>query len=147
MSAIDLEMIRGRLDNINENTKLLNEIETKASSAASYDPVSKAATERLLQVSIEAVLDVANHLIAALRLRKPERYADAPSILKDAGVINASLTTKLEEMIRFRNLLVSAYAKVDPSRLREFIRSNLADFESFKTEITKFLSRTKTTPT
>lgn len=89
------------------------------------------------------MLDVANHLIAALRLRKPERYGDAPIILTDAKVIGESISHRFEDMIRFRNLLVHAYAKVDSARLREFIRSNLEDFESFKTEIAKFLAKTK----
>lgn len=141
--TVDLEMIRSRLDDVNENVKLLKEIDAKVPKRTAYDPVNKAAAERLLQVSIEAMLDIASHLIAALRLRKPDKYADAPAILREAEILSPSVMQKFEEMIRFRNLLVHAYAKVDSERLREFIGSNLVDFESFKSEVAAFLAKTK----
>ncbi len=84
-----------------------------------------------LLVAIEAALALCYH-VSAKRLRKvPEEYAECFLILRDAGVLNAELAGRLQQMARFRNLLVHMYWKIDYGRIFEMLGGNLGDLREF----------------
>jgi len=60
-------------------------------------------------------------------------------VLKEEGVIGKELATKLEDMARFRNLLVHRYGEVDNTKVLEIIKHNLKDIEEFEKEIEKLI--------
>lgn len=61
-------------------------------------------------------------------------------ILKEEEIIGKELAIKLEDMARFRNLLVHRYGEVDNKRVLEIIKHNLRDIEEFEKEIEKFIN-------
>jgi len=61
-------------------------------------------------------------------------------VLKEEGVIGKELAAKLEDMARFRNLLVHRYGEVDNKRVLEIIKHDLRDIEEFEKEIEKFIN-------
>ena len=89
------------------------------------------ASKYLLLTAIEDALSIANHVIASEGLRAPADYADAFRSLRDAGVIDADLSDRLEAMARFRNLLVHLYAEVDNRRVHDFLNGDVKDLDSF----------------
>jgi uncharacterized protein YutE (UPF0331/DUF86 family) len=95
------------------------------------------ASKYLLVIVIEDALATANHVIAAEGLRAPADYADAFRSLRDAGIIAADLSDRLEAMARFRNLLVHLYAEVDDRRVHEFLRKDVADLEKLAAVLLK----------
>ncbi len=69
------------------------------------------AVERALQVAIEAMIDVAERILALNKI--PPRNSAAKSMLKLQEMnilVNAS---KYEEMVRFRNFIVHRYENID----------------------------------
>lgn len=62
-------------------------------------------------------------------------------VLKEEGVIRKELATKLEDMARFRNLIVHRYGEIDNRRVLEIIKHNLKDIKEFEKEIEKFIKR------
>ena len=60
-------------------------------------------------------------------------------VLKEEEVIGKELATRLEDMARFRNLLVHRYGEVDDKRVLELIKHNLKDIEEFEKAIEKFI--------
>ncbi|MFQ6077065.1 MAG: DUF86 domain-containing protein [Candidatus Bathyarchaeia archaeon] len=46
-------------------------------------------------------------------VRRAEEYSEMFKVLEEEGVIGKELATKLEDMARFRNLLVHRYGEVD----------------------------------
>ena len=84
-----------------------------------------------LITAVDEALAVANHVIASEGLRAPSDYADAFRSLRDGGVLTESLTLRLEDMTRFRNLLVQAYAKVDDRRLHGYLQQDVSDLDEF----------------
>lgn len=88
------------------------------------------ASKYLLLTAIEDALAIANHVIAAEGYRAPTDYADAFRSLRDAGVIEAGLSDRLEAMARFRNLLVHLYAEVDDRRVHGFLGADLKDLDA-----------------
>ncbi|MFQ5743608.1 MAG: DUF86 domain-containing protein [Acidobacteriota bacterium] len=93
------------------------------------------ASKYLLVTAIEDALAIANHVIASEGLRAPADYADAFRSLKDADLLAAGLSDRLEAMARFRNLLVHVYADVDNRRVHAFLNEDLGDLEKFAASI------------
>lgn len=83
-------------------------------------------------VAIEVCIDVCHHVVARAGLRSPTTYADAFSVLAEAGLLDDGLATTLADMAGFRNLLVHGYARVDDRRVVEILRSRLGDLAAFQ---------------
>lgn len=66
-----------------------------------------------LLVSIQASIDIANHLISEKSLRKLANYRETFNILGDAGLISDDLAAKLSDLAGFRNVLVHIYLGLD----------------------------------
>jgi uncharacterized protein YutE (UPF0331/DUF86 family) len=67
-------------------------------------------------------------------------YREVFTVLREAGIIEPSLTCWLEEMAGFRNRLVHAYLDIDPGRVYDIARTELHDIERFAAAIvTKFV--------
>ena len=110
---------------------------------AAYQKVEKRrACEKLLQLSIEAVIDVCHLLVTGLRLGIPAEEDDLFEKLEAAGVISPQTRETLREMKGFRNILVHEYARIDDRMVYEVARSRPGDFETFKEEILRYLKTT-----
>jgi len=90
---------------------------------------------------VEACIDIANYIISVKGFRRAEEYSEMFKVLKEEGVIGKGLATKLEDMSRFRNLLVHRYGEVDNRRVLEIIKYNLKDVKEFEREIGEFVRR------
>lgn len=92
-----------------------------------------------LIVSIEAVIDLSNHLISQNNLRVSESYADTFKILADSDIIPEDLALRLMEMTKFRNRLVHIYWDIDDEIIYDVINEDIRDIEEFIDIYTKFL--------
>lgn len=136
---MDTEKITYKLMQIDEFLELLNQIGSTKEDQFVNDKILIGSAKYYLQVSIEACLDVANHIIASERLRAPKDYADSFSVLNETGFISTELCRKLRQMAKFRNRLVHLYSEIDNNYIYGFIRNDLNDFLLFKKAITKRL--------
>lgn len=99
----------------------------------------KRACERLLQVSVEAVIDACGLLVTGLRLGVPGEEDDLFEKLARRGAISASMAGTLRRMKGLRNLLVHEYGRVNDEIVFETARHRLGDFDAFKREVLAFL--------
>lgn len=99
----------------------------------------KRACERLLQVSIEAVIDICHLLVAGLRLGIAAEEDDLFDKLKEATIISADMAEVLKEMKGLRNILVHEYAQLDDRIVYDIASARLTDFETFKQQVLQFL--------
>jgi uncharacterized protein YutE (UPF0331/DUF86 family) len=134
---MDTEKITNKLMQIDEFLQLLNQIGSTKEDQFVNDKILIGSAKYYLQVSIEACLDVANHIIASERLRAPKDYADSFSVLNETGFISTELCRKLRQMAKFRNRLVHLYSEIDNNYIYGFIRNDLNDFLLFKKAITR----------
>jgi len=138
---LDRERILGKIDQLEGYLRELRTIVPQ--DFAAYQKVEKRrACERLLQLSIEAVIDVCHLLVTGLRLGIPAEEDDLFEKLEAAGVISPQTRETLREMKGFRNILVHEYARIDDRMVYEVARSRLGDFETFKEEILHYLKTT-----
>jgi uncharacterized protein YutE (UPF0331/DUF86 family) len=89
----------------------------------------KAAAERNMQVAIQSVLDICNHIVADMKLEVPDEEKQAFRILASHKIIPQNLAKTLSAMAGMRNILVHEYLEVDHDRLYSVIKKQLVDFE------------------
>lgn len=137
--TFDRMMVEGRFDTVERNLQFLEEYEgfSLKRFTESYKD-SQAAKYSLLEI-IEACIDVASHIIAVKGFGRAERYSDMFRILRERGVLEGGLAQRLEDMARFRNLLVHRYGEVDDGRVLEFIQLNLGDVTEYMRQVQRFV--------
>lgn len=87
--------------------------------------------ERYLYLVVQATLDTAESIIAYRGLRKPATLREEFEVLSEAGIINRNLTTKLMNMVGFRNVVAHDYTKLDYDIVHEVLHNRLEDIEEF----------------
>lgn len=92
-------------------------------------------------VAIEAIIDICNRIISKRELGFPQDYSDVIKLMSQEGVLEGDLVGRLVEMVKFRNMLVHLYWKIENDRLYQYLRENLGDFEAFKEAIRKYLKK------
>ncbi len=95
--------------------------------------------ERLLHLSCECMLDLAQHVISDLGLRQPEDYKDTMQVLCEEGILEDGLTARLKEWMGFRNILVHLYLAIDHGKCWDTIQNDLGHLEAFAAGIGRFL--------
>jgi len=93
-----------------------------------------------LQLSIQVVLDIGGHILAAEGVTVQE-YEDVFLELARLEVIPEEYAHEIKGMAGFRNLLVHEYAKVDMNRVAEILNNRLYDFSSFASFVMDYLSK------
>ena len=135
---VDRERVLGKLDELD---RYIGEL--RAVAPGSFEEFlrveKKRACERLLQIAVEATIDVCHLLVAGFRLGVPADETDLFDILARRGGISEGLARTLKEMKGFRNILVHEYAEVDDAVVYKAVRDRLDDFALFKREVLKAL--------
>ncbi|MFP3951669.1 MAG: type VII toxin-antitoxin system HepT family RNase toxin [Candidatus Bathyarchaeia archaeon] len=136
---LDTEIIEGRLDIIERNLSFLEEYKTLSPDefTESYRD-TQAAKYSLLEI-MESCMDIANYIISVMGFRRAEGYSDIFKVLGEEDVLDEELSIRLENMARFRNLLVHRYGELDDRRVLEIIKENLTDIKEFEKQIQKFV--------
>jgi uncharacterized protein YutE (UPF0331/DUF86 family) len=142
---LEREVIEGRFDIIDRNIRFLEEIKTISPDqfVESYKD-TQAAKYSLLEI-IEVCIDIANYIISVKGFRRAEEYSEMFRVLREEKVIKRELAAKLENMARFRNLLVHRYGEIDNRRVLEIIKHNLRDVEEFEKGIERFVKKDEET--
>jgi uncharacterized protein YutE (UPF0331/DUF86 family) len=102
-------------------------------------PLVKDATCYSFIVAIQACIDIASHIVAALGLRKPAGSRDLFNVLAEAKILSAELVADMEGMVGFRNILTHAYWIVDFDRVYDSLHMHLPDFDRFREQVLAFL--------
>jgi uncharacterized protein YutE (UPF0331/DUF86 family) len=136
---IRVEVIRKRLNKLDEYLSILRGIQRYNWKEFLSDPEHYGSAERFLQLAIEAVNDIGSHVIAALSLGTVNWYSDIPTILEEKGYIGPELREKWIRMIGFRNALVHDYLEIDRRIVYEVLQSGLDDLEGLREVFARFL--------
>ncbi|MDE3092120.1 MAG: DUF86 domain-containing protein, partial [Chloroflexota bacterium] len=135
------DAIVSRLQLLRDYKAQLLEIPTPNFQEYNRNILAHKATERLLQTAIEACLDIGKHIIAQERFRFPGDNQDVFVVLSEENVIPKSLLARLQDMARFRNLLVHEYAKIDNETVYGILKKRLGDFDEYASAIVDYLKR------
>ena len=87
--------------------------------------------EHGLQLAIECVLDIGNHLVASEQLGSPQSYREVIELLGQRGVLPADFVARVRGMPGFRNILVHDYLVVDTAVVWDLLQRGPAQFREF----------------
>ena len=105
------------------------------------DEMFNSAAERSLQVAIQATIDISNHIVSALGLKKPkEDTAETFRILMEEGILTEALALKMVRVAGYRNILVHGYLEINREETYNNINHHLSDLVEFAKQIEKFLT-------
>lgn len=104
------------------------------------DPRMVAAGESYLRRGLEALLDIARHVLARGFARGPSEYSEVARQLGDVGVVSHEQSERLVLMARYRNRLVHGYDEVTARELYELLARRLDDIEEMVTAVTTWMA-------
>jgi len=137
--ALQSVVVHQKLQLLEDYVRQLRRFRERTLEEVSADLGLAWAIEHGLQVSIQCVIDVCQYLVAQLALGVPNTSEEAVDLLRKAGVFPNEFAQTLVRMIRFRNILVHVYAKVDVEIVRNNLQNHLDDFVRFAEHVLHFL--------
>ncbi len=137
---VDADVIARRLLALREAIDHLERSGAGDVARLANDATLRAATERWLQVAIEACIDVAYHVIAAKEWTPPDTARRAFLMLATKTILDAELAERLAAAVGLRNVLVHDYVAVDLARLAQVVREDLGDLGRFAACIGELLA-------
>ena len=84
-----------------------------------------------LQISIQAALDIASHVVSDQRLGEPETNRELFDLLARHGWLTGELTETMYKMVGFRNVVVHGYQALDRRILIDIVSNRLDDLLTF----------------
>ena len=133
------EVIRKRLNKLDEYLYILRGLQRYSFTDFVGDPEHYGSTERFLQLAIEAINDMGNHVVADDGLGTVNWYSDIPAILAENGYIDAELKEQWISIIGFRNVLVHEYLDIDREIVYQVLHHRLDDLEALRRMFAQFL--------
>ena len=139
MQALDKEVIYRRIKRLDRVlTALEKHAQMNLEEYLKNDDL-QAAVERRLQIAAQTCIDIANYLLARLRLELPDEEENVFLNLAKANIISPELAEKMKGLVRFRNILVHEYLDVDSDLVYHNLKQNVIDFRNFIAAITKHI--------
>jgi uncharacterized protein YutE (UPF0331/DUF86 family) len=137
---VDRFIVDARIAKIRQYVALLRKI-LKQSNEKNFvqDPLIYGNAERYLQLAIQCVLDISNHVVADLRLNLPADNKELFQMLTIHKVLPKALSAKLTLMAGVRNILVHEYLEIDRHRVYSILKNDLGDFEKFIRAVAKLM--------
>lgn len=138
ISNLNIKQLEDRLTFINQAVARLKQLGAMERNAFLQDDFP-AITESYLRRALEAVFDIARHILAKTAEKGVVEYKETARLLGKQGIIPLELSERLHLMAGYRNRLVHFYGEVTDQELYDIIRDHLKDFEDFIKAMVHFL--------
>jgi uncharacterized protein YutE (UPF0331/DUF86 family) len=136
---LDKDRIFEKVDELEKYLRELDEYLPEEEEDYLKNGLKKRACERAFQLASESLLDICNLIISEKGFGIPADSKDSIRKLAENRVIPRSLSTRLEELVGFRNLLVHQYGRVDDSKAYSYLNAESKDFFDFIETIDKYI--------
>ncbi len=91
-----------------------------------------------LQTMLEAISDIAIHVVTGTNLGSPNSRPEAIEMLAKNGIIPKELAEKISQAVRLRNIIVHHYPRVNLRIVYDVIQNDLGDIVDFCAEIANY---------
>lgn len=89
--------------------------------------------------AVRGCIDIGQHVIAERGLRVPS-YREVFRVLGEAGVLDGSLTPRMERWGGFRNVITHQYGMMDLERVARALHDELVDLEEYAAAMARLIS-------
>jgi uncharacterized protein YutE (UPF0331/DUF86 family) len=138
ISNLNIKLIEDRLGFLTEALVRLKRLSRYSEKDFLQDD-NPAIAESYLRRSLEAVFDIARHIIAKTAGKGVIEYKDIARALGKKGVVSGACAETLVLMAGYRNRLVHFYHEIGEKELYAILQENLGDIETFIAEIKNFI--------
>ena len=94
-----------------------------------------------LQLSIQIIFDVGNHILASIGENQIEDYVDIIDKLGEREIIPSEFAKTIRGMAGLRNILVHEYVDLDLKKIYEILQNRLGDFYDFMGYVNRFIGK------
>jgi uncharacterized protein YutE (UPF0331/DUF86 family) len=129
--VVDQEKLSSRLSALEGYLAELRTFQNVPREQFIEEPALHHLAERYLHLACEAVLDIAQHVIADQGFPQATSYRNSIEVLQREGLIDRELSERLQRWMGFRNVLVHLYLEIDHGRVHDAIREDLGDLTEF----------------
>jgi uncharacterized protein YutE (UPF0331/DUF86 family) len=136
---LDKDRILSKIDELEGYVSELRGIMPKSLPDYERSAEKRRACERLLQISVECVIDICNLMVIGLKLGLPSNESDILDKLEKNKAISGKVSGRIRKMKSFRNILVHRYGHTDDSMVFALLKNRLGDFDEFMDEIVKYV--------
>ena len=136
---VDETQILRKLTELEQYTSQVSSFKTISVKTYREDWKSQRIIERTLQMMIETCVDIAGHIISDKNYRIPDSYADSFRVLSENQIVDAELCRTMEQISKFRNVIVHHYDRVDAEIVVGILRNRLDDFAGYIEAVVAFL--------
>lgn len=142
MTPLDVAVVRRKLRRIRANVESIERaIASVTLERYRSDELLRRAIERLLQETIDAAVDVNNHVLRNLKLAPAEDYYSSFVQLGRAGILEPALAAALAPAAGLRNRIVHEYEELDDSIVLHAAQSAPAQLIAYIAAIEHLLER------
>ena len=137
---MDKDLIRKKLHALTRYVRALEKFRGLDLKGHSEDLAKVWSVEHGLQLAIQIVIDVGNHILASIGANQNEDYTDVIDRLGEKGIVPAAFAGRIRDMAGFRNILVHEYIQVDLGVVSDVVETRLEDFHLFVEHIEAYLN-------
>lgn len=134
---VDETLVLRKMAQLDEYLGQLREYSETSADAYRSSWKTQRIVERTLQMMLEVCADIANHIIADKSLPAPNSYSECFKILAEGGVLSGPISETMQEMVKFRNIIVHGYDKIDESIIVGILQRRLSDFSAYRDAVTR----------
>ena len=138
---VDVELVQLKLQELDRYLSQLKKYKNITASILKTDLDKAWTVQHGLQLSIQIVLDIGNHILSAAGVAVHE-YADIFLELARLQIIPEAFASTIKGMAGLRNLLVHEYTGIDMVKLAEILNNSMGDFTLFASYVAEYLSET-----
>jgi uncharacterized protein YutE (UPF0331/DUF86 family) len=92
-----------------------------------------------MQNALQGCLDIASHIVADEGWGQPSKSSDFFILLGDHKILPAGLARSFIRLIKFRNILVHEYTKLDLGKTWQALDQGRSDIEAFCLAIARWV--------
>ena len=136
MNPIKLDVIEKKSQILSQELKVLAEVQRRWANG-SNDRILQHALCHSMQVSIAAIVDIAQHIVAEKLDKTPESYSESIRALAEAGILEAKFADSFSRVAKLRNVLVHLYDNIDIDFLYSLTPAFVSDVKKFLEQVAK----------
>lgn len=137
MNPVDRQTLARKLEYLRKQLQQLEPYRELSEDLLRSDVTNRLIVERLLEVSVQSIIDCSRLLVALEDMRGIRDERDALTILAERGVISQELSVRLLRAKGFRNILVHEYVDIDPALLSAHLHAGVEDLWEFARSLAK----------
>lgn len=137
---INRDVLQKRIEKVREYLNFLNEVrENYNITEFKQSKMVYGSGERFLHLTIEALIDIGNHIVSSEDLGVVDSYRDIPVILHKNDYIEEKDKDLFIKIIGLRNILVHDYLEIEKETIYKIINESLSDLENILKKYMKLL--------